>query len=633
MTERPSIFTELKRRKVLKVGGAYLVVAWLIVQAASIGFPAFEAPPWALRVFIFVVMLGFPVALVFAWVFDVTADGVRTAPSSRASVGVFVVAAALATLAVAWYFKGQPSYRAGDVAVNEEPSVAVLPFANISGKPEEEYFSDGMTEELLNVLARSHGLKVAARTSVFEFKGKGGDVREIGRKLGVSHIVEGSVRRESEHVRVTAQLVRVADGFHVWSESYDRELKGVFALQDDIALRIAEQLESKLGVAEAPSARQAIDPLAYDEYLKARTLYRKRRNLPEAIAHLRAAVTRAPAFSAGWASLSLAYEAARAYTTPEQRAMLGDAMANMRVAAERAAEHDPDSALTLHAAANVARGETRFVEAEQLYLRALQADPTYSDVREDYAELLNNVGRHEDSLVAARELVALEPFVANFWSRIAVIGARLDRRALVEEARDRMREIDPSFRWGVLADFLLEFWQGRIEPARSALAEAMRFMPEVSAQPAELFRWSQREPGIDNAEARRIVWERPEHVLYAAHRGDADMFFAFFQSEEHRTWRYTLYLYVATPVARPLLADPRAKEMLTRYGFVAYWREKGWPSLCRPLGDDDFECGPAVGRRVSLRRPEAAATAAPASPLAGSGTRAARGDQVRRDGA
>ena len=591
-----SVFAELKRRKVLKVGGAYLVVAWLIVQAASIGFPAFEAPPWALRVFIFVVMLGFPIALVFAWVFEVTADGVRTAPSSRASVGVFVVAAALATLAVAWYFKGQPSYRAGDVAVNEEPSVAVLPFANISGKPEEEYFSDGMTEELLNVLARLHSLKVAARTSVFEFKGKGGDVREIGHKLGVSHIVEGSVRREGEHVRVTAQLVRVADGFHVWSESYDRELEGVFALQDDIALRIAEQLETKLGVAEAPSARQAIDPLAYDEYLKGRTLYRKRRDLPEAIAHLQAAVKRAPEFGAGWASLSLAHEAAQWYTTRAQRAMLGDAMANMRVASERAAGLDPDAAMTLHAEANVARAEGRYAEAEQLYQRAIQADPTYPDVREDYSEFLLFLGRHEDSLVAARELVELEPFVANFLWKIGAVGARLDRPALVEEVRDRMREVDPAFRYSVLADFYLEYWQGRIEPARSALAEAMRFMPEVSAQDAKLFRWSQGEPGIDDAEARRIVWERADYTLHAAHRGDADMFFAFFESEEHRIRRYMLYLNVATPIARPLLADPRTKEMLTRYGFVAYWREKGWPSLCRPLGGDDFECGPAVGK-------------------------------------
>ena len=146
---------------------------------------------------------------------------------------------------------------------------------------------------------------------MFEFKGKGGDMREIGRKLGVSHIVEGSVRREGEHVRVTAQLVRVADGFHVWSESYDRELKGVFALQDDIARHIVEQLKTKLGVAARPAPRAAIDPLAYDEYLKGRILYRQRKDLPEAIAHLQAAVTRAPEFGGG---LGLAVARARGRT-------------------------------------------------------------------------------------------------------------------------------------------------------------------------------------------------------------------------------------------------------------------------------------------------------------------------------
>ena len=130
-----NVLAELKRRKVIKVGGAYMVVAWLAVQAASIGFPAFEAPLWALRVFIFVALLGFPVALVFAWAFDVTPDGIRVERTSRASVGVFVVAAALAVLAVIWYFKGQPSYRAGDVPAISGPSVAVLPFANIGGKP------------------------------------------------------------------------------------------------------------------------------------------------------------------------------------------------------------------------------------------------------------------------------------------------------------------------------------------------------------------------------------------------------------------------------------------------------------------------------------------------------------------
>ena len=219
------LIAELTRRRVFKVGGAYLVVAWLAVQAVSIGFPAFDAPPWALRVFILVAMLGFPVSLVFAWMFDVTPEGVKAEPGSRGNIGFAVFAAALIALALGWYFKGQPSYRAGDVPAVAGPSVAVLPFANMSGKADEDYFSDGMTEELLNVLARIPKLSVAARTSVFEFKGKGGDVREIGRKLGVTHIVEGSIRRDGEQVRITAQLIRVVDGFHVWSESYDRELR------------------------------------------------------------------------------------------------------------------------------------------------------------------------------------------------------------------------------------------------------------------------------------------------------------------------------------------------------------------------------------------------------------------------
>jgi tetratricopeptide (TPR) repeat protein len=451
-----------------------------------------------------------------------------------------------------------------------------------------------MTEELLNVLARLPKLKVAARTSVFEFKGKGGDVREIGRKLGVSHIVEGSVRREDEQVRVTAQLIRVADGFHVWSESYDRELESVFALQDDIARHIAEQLQSALGVAELPAARAAIDPLAYDEYLKGRTLHRRRKDFPTAIAHLQAAVARAPEFAAGWASLSLAHDAALWYTTSDQRSVLGDALANMRIAAERAADLDPDAALTLHAQANVARGEARYTEAEALYLRAIQADPTYPDVREDYAELLNSVGRHEDSLIATRQLLELEPFVAVFWWRLAAIGTIEDRRELVDEARERMRVIDPAAQFGVMADYYLEFWQGRIEPARAELAEAMRFAPIASAQDAELFQWSERKPGVDDAQARRTILARPDYSAYAVHRGDADLFFAVFEDEQARALRYNFYTFIAMPVAQPLLADPRTKEMMNRYGYVAYWQEKGWPALCRPLGSDDFECGPAA---------------------------------------
>src|SRR5207245_7870890 len=273
----PNFFAELKRRKVFKIGAAYLVVAWLAVQAASIGFPAFDAPPWALLMFILIALLGFPIAVVMAWVFDITAEGVKLDADTSGSKLLFAAAAVLIVLALGWYFYGQPSFRKGDVttpSVADRNSIAVLPFVNISGKPDEDYFSDGMTEELLNVLAKIPKLNVVARTSVFEFKGKGGDVREIGRKLGVSNIVEGSVRRDREQVRVTAQLVRAADGFHIWSETYDRKLESVFALQDEIAQRIGAALKLSLGVSTQMAARASIDPDVIVEYIKCRAIRR-----------------------------------------------------------------------------------------------------------------------------------------------------------------------------------------------------------------------------------------------------------------------------------------------------------------------------------------------------------------------
>lgn len=340
----------------------------------------------------------------------------------------------------------------------EKKSIAVLPFVNISSDPEQEYFADGMTEELLNVLAKVPLLQVAARTSVFEFKGKSGDVREIGARLGVGHIVEGSVRRDGGQVRVTAQLVRVADGFHVWSDSYDRELKNVFALQEDIARHIAAELKTSLVGVELPAARAAIPPAAYDEYLRGRALYRQRRDLPLAIAHLEAAVDETAEFAAGWSTLSLAREVAIYFTTPSQYIALGDTLSQMRAAAQQAAKYEPGAAMTLHAMANVARSEGRFSDAEQLYCGpSRRIQPTRMR-----GKITRNCCCWSD------DLRIRSPQRDNCW---------------------------PSTRW-------LRFFGG------------------------------------------------------ASH-----------------TWAKTW------------------KEMLDRFGFVAYWREKGWPPLCRPLGESDFECG------------------------------------------
>ena len=593
----PNFFAELKRRKVFKIGAAYLVVAWLAVQAASIGFPAFDAPPWALRIFILIALLGFPIAVVMAWVFDLTPEGIKLDSRASGSKPLIVAAALLIVLALGWYFYGQPSFRKGDVttpSVADRNSIAVLPFANMSGKTEEDYFSDGMTEELLNVLAKVPQLKVVARTSVFQFKEKGGDIREIGRKLGVTNIVEGSVRRDGPEVRITAQLVRVADGFHIWSETYDRKLESVFALQDQIARRIADALKLSLGVPAPVATRAPIDPQAYDEYLKGRALLRQRSDLPSAIAHLKAAVAKAPEFAAGWSSLSLTYEVSFWYTPHMTPALQADFLAGEAAAAERAAALEPDAATTEHALGNMARAQFHYADAEQHYLRAMQLDPSYSDVREDYAELLYEVGRFEDSAVAARQLVKLDPYFIVGWVRLRDAAAALDRREEVEESVRQLRAINPNYAAGRFGLLQYALAHGRADEARAALAEIVTRWPEDAAFAQQLLPWALGEPGVDQAKVRAAIADTPENdaSYFLIARQDVDGYNTDIESRGAILEAYYFAnLYSSKPHGHAMLRDPRVKALLVRYGFPAYWREKGWPVGCRPLGEADFECG------------------------------------------
>jgi TolB-like protein len=586
-----SLITELKRRSVFKVGAAYLVVAWLVIQAAAIAFPTFDAPAWALRVFIFVLMLGFPVALVIAWAVEMTPEGIRLEPGESGNKRFFALIAVLAALAVGWYFYGQASYRPDDPQAQEgPPSVAVLPFANLSGDAAQEFFSDGMTEEILNVLVKIPDLKVAARTSVFAFKGQGGDVREIGRKLGVTHIVEGSVRRDGGMIRITAQLIRVSDGFHVWSETFDREVKSVFAVQDEIARRIAGQLKGTLAKAEAPAARADIDPAAYEEYLMARKLYRSRSDVLQAVGRLQRTVARAPDFAPGWASLCLAIEVTPYFADRLQLQGLGPLLPQMRAAAERARALAPGDAMTLHALANVARGEGRFLEAEDLYRQAIAVDPTYPDVREDLSELLVSVGRFQDGLAEARTLVALEPFAWIFWNRISVAGVALRRPDLIDESQAKVNELNPTRAFASTGRFNMAIAMGDRAAAAKYLEQTTAEQPWLQMRTLALWRWSQRDPAIDDATARAAIRDDADNAAFAALRGEHDLFFESTVQAHTPHVRYQTFGYFDYAIDRSLIADPRAERMLREYGFEAYWRARGWPANCRPLGDEDFEC-------------------------------------------
>jgi len=261
-----SMLAELRRRNVFRVGAAYAVVAWLLVQVADVVFPVFGAPDWALRTFIIVLLLGFPIAMLASWVFELTPDGVKrekdidrtasvTRTTGRKLDRVIIVALVIALGYFIWERQArieptepaaQATMESSTPEVVESPgerSIAVLPFVNMSADPENEYFADGLSEELLNQLAQIPDLQVAGRTSSFSFKGKNEDLRIIGATLDVAYVLEGSVRRQGDKVRVTAQLIRVDDGFHLLSNTYDRTMDDVFAIQDDIASNVATALK------------------------------------------------------------------------------------------------------------------------------------------------------------------------------------------------------------------------------------------------------------------------------------------------------------------------------------------------------------------------------------------------------
>lgn len=623
-----SFIAELKRRNVIRMAGLYLVVAWLMLQVAETVLPIYDTPAWVLQALGLLLAIGFVPALVFSWIFELTPDGIKRdaevtpgqpgAPQAgqRMDRLIFAGLALLIALVAADRYwprdrstaqteqvaDAQPasaaseagSEPAGEAAAN---TIAVLPFANLSGDPGQEYFSDGMTEELLNVLAKIPELKVAARTSVFQFKNIGGDIREIGQTLGVTHVLEGSVRRDGEQVRITTQLIRVSDGFHVWSETYDRKLESIFAVQDEIAKRVSEQLISTLGGPQpALAARTDIDPVAYDEYLKGRALHRARQNIPTAIFHFRNAVQREPEFAAAWASLALSYDVLVGRVDPIEMIALGDLSENVREGASRAAALAPDAAATLHALGTVARLEGRFVAAEQLYERSIVADPGYADGREDYAELLDAVGREDDALRVALELVAQEPLVPIFLQRVILIGMDLGREDLVLEYSARQLAINDRDINSRNALFLFELRGGRLDAARQAVEALYAEDPEQSAREWVLLRWAQRDPDVDDATVRKFIASDYQYSLYAAARGDANLFFQSLNLLRPDYSGYYAYDSLAMPLARPFLPDPRAKQMLRELGFEAYWREKGWPALCRPLGEDDFECGDFVAQ-------------------------------------
>jgi len=530
-----SFIAELKRRKVFKVGAAYLVVAWLAVQAVSIAFPAFEAPAWALRVFILLCLLGFPLALVMAWIFDVTPEGVKVDASRPGNKRVFATATVLAALALAWYFYGQPALRksiaekpgaaaapaaadGSDVAAAPEKSIAVLPFVDMSEKHDQEYFSDGIAEELLNRLAQFPDLFVAARTSAFQFKGKNLDVADIGRRLRVAHILEGSVRKSGTRLRITAQLIDTRSGYHLWSETYDREATDIFKVQDEISDAIGDALEARLGRPAAASRPGSVDPQAYDAYLQGRTFLARRLgdNLKLAVQAFDRAIARDPGYSAAHSGRAFASLLQPLWDAPDFAA----AMAAARSSSEQALQLDPNNAeaymvrgvasafsydytaaaADLDHALALAPGNVDVINmdgdfrlsagqlgaAERNKRQAIALDPLSFIHPMNLADVLAAQGRYEEAVASLDRAVALG--AGQFGDdRLVFIDSRLRRFEAGQLALDKVCAADPASTLHCLPDRVqLLASSGRQPEAKALLDKIARDRPARNSSRAVL---------------------------------------------------------------------------------------------------------------------------------------------------
>jgi len=415
-----SFFGELKRRNVYKVAVAYAVVGWLLIQVATQVFPFLGIPNWAIRLVILLTALGFPVALIIAWAFELTPEGIKRTDSadaagqrSRGGIWIAVVAIA-AALSLGLFFLGRYSAghagpRKGEaVKAASEKSVAVLPLLNESGDPKDEYFSDGLSEELIAALAQISGLKVIGRSSSFRFKDRKEEPKTIGERLGVSTLLDGTVRKQGDRVRIVAELVNAADGIQLWTRTFDRELKDIFAVQEEIARAVAESLKvTLLGSRESPSQIATNNVEAHNAYLQGHFHF-LRRNVDDyrkAISYFDRAIELDPNYALAYA------ERAEAWT------MMGD-LTGQRPTAYPKARNDAERAVAIAPGLAEARaalgwvrffGEWKFADGLSELKRAKELSPTNPTANDLLARVIVYLGRIDEAERQAREAVELDP--------------------------------------------------------------------------------------------------------------------------------------------------------------------------------------------------------------------------------
>ncbi len=482
-----SFFSELKRRNVFRVALLYGIASWLLLQVADVGVSLLDLPAWVGKFVFLLLAMGFPLALIFSWVYELTPEGLQkeskvdstqsivhiTANKLNAAVIVLLLLALTAVIADRFlpeYIAPQPETPV--VSGAPEASIAVLRFVNMSSDEENEYFSAGLSEELLNLLARIPNLRVAARTSAFSFAGSGADAISIGEALNVAHVLEGSVRKSGDTVRITAQLIKTSDGYHVWSDTWDRQLDDIFRVQDEISAAVVDSLKISL-LGDAPKAH-AVDPQAYTLYLRGKSVAQihSEESLRQGATLMREALDIEPEFADAWAALAtIRTNQVGRYFLP-----LDEGFIQARAANERALQFDPDNASARSGLCWIHMYYERDFPATSDCVRtALEVSPNDPSTLNTAATFYRNVNRLDLAIDAYKKAQETDPLSASiiFNLTLAYLTAeQLDNAAAQLEIGRSMYADEP----------LVEVFNAAIALRRGEPEKALESSENISGQ-------------------------------------------------------------------------------------------------------------------------------------------------------
>ena len=602
-------FAELKRRHIYRVGAAYVVVAWALTQGVATLTQVFMLPPWIAQTVIVLLAIGFPVTLIATWAMEGRRfEAVVSAVHSKSTVVDWTLCGALAVvvLLIGYQQLASPSIatvqqsgldaaRSAASSPASTISIAVLPFTNLSDDTQQQFFSDGITEEITSALARVPDLRVVARTSAYQFRDQNRDIQSIGQQLRATHFIEGSVRKAGERVRITAQLIKSDDGTHLWAENYDRELTDVFAIQEEIARAIATSLHMPLGIRPGENLvnNRNIDPESYDDFLRAKGIFIQRQAAGggggalaatlRAIPILERVVARNPTYAPGWGWLSACYSLVaqvHAQNPTEafdvSRAAISELSAKGEAAARKAAELDPNETSAHTMLAIFAWSHGKMVEAEASYKKVLSLHPDSQQLT-SYADRLADAGLLKQALEIIESAHAQDPLdpgaagatIIYRWLNGDDVGA-------IALARTSPAQVRAPLLAAIYAS------EGRSQQAGDALSEIAG-----STSPVVML----LQKGA-SASAAENVPSGPAYMrfLYPA-LGVSDRLIASYERQLDAGYLGGRQLgalwhpaYAAARKTEPF------KALMRKVGLVDYWRAKGWPAVCRPLGSEDFVC-------------------------------------------